>query len=197
MMITSIKWRNLSCIILSLSLCMSAKANGDLTPDMAAPVPPSDDPNPPIANNIPNDASIQIAAQSTLSPSAAGVSVVVHRGIVYLRGTLLKESDYLENVSNVFTAPGVKDVNTEKLQVLYSQHAAADLNMTAKVIGTLMLMNVIGKDYTTWPIYIETKKGQVIVSGTMTSSADKTHVLHVIRCIQGIGPVSDQIVIKP
>lgn len=197
MIVTPIKWRNLSCIVLSLFLCIPTQASVSLTPDMAAPVPPPNDPNPPVANNTPNDAMIQTAAQSTLSPSAAGVSVTVHHGIVYLKGVLLKENDYLENVSNVFTAPGVKDVNTNELHVQYLQHALVDLRITAKVIGTLMLMNVIGKDPAAWPIHIKTEKGLVSVSGTMTSSADKEHVLHVIRCIKGIGPVSDQILIKP
>ncbi len=196
MIVTSIKWQAVSCMIFYVFLSISAKASVNLTPDMAASVPPANDPNPPAANHAPDDVAIQIAAKSTLSPAAEGVFVSVHQGVVFLRGVVSKERDYLENVSSIYTAHGVKDVDTTNLYVRYLHHKPEDLKLTAKVIGTLMLMNVIGKDSADWPIEIKIKNGQVFVSGKLKSAAEKENVLTVIRCIQGIGTVSDRIQIK-
>lgn len=169
----------------------------DLTPDMAAPVPLQNDPNPPVANNGPNDSAIQIAAQSALPSFANGVAVSVKQGVVYLKGKLITEANFLQVVSNVFVAPGVTDVNADQLQVQFAVHQPADLRMTAKIIGTLIKMDVLGKDPSAWGIDIETKQGNIYVSGTLATQADKQHVLGVIRCIQGIGTIHERLSIKP
>ncbi len=165
----------------------------DPTPDVAAPVSAPNNPNPPVANNQPDDQAIKISVQSRLPVDADTVEVAVRDGVVFLTGFVKTDSIFEIVVARAFSAPSVINVDANQLNIQYPQKVRRDLLMTAQIKGVLIAMNVLGKDMSTWPIYIETKAGQVYVSGTVASEAIRDNILYVMRCVRGVGPIHSQL----
>ena len=182
-----------SCL-LSMTLLYAICSHAvDLTPDVAAPMAPSQSRLPPSANNAPQDHAIEIAVQSVLAPTAVEVKVKALRGIVYLSGWVTTEDQFVDDVANSVAAYRVLGVNAEQLNIKYSTHAKQDLLLTGKLMGRLLNTNVLGKDMSTWTIHLESKQGQVFVTGTLPTTANKTQMISVIKCTPGVLQVHDQI----
>ncbi|WED43078.1 BON domain-containing protein [Legionella cardiaca] len=177
-------------ILLSSSLAFGAFANVN-----SITATPSTDP----AQAIDPD-SIQVSDQSLLSSVRTALSayknkvyISVDNGIIYLAGQLDSDTDYERVINLTQATPGVGEVNVDKLAVKDSQQPLKDSFLTAKIKAALMQADLMGKDLPSWSISVETKDGQVFLSGQVASNKEKQAIMEVVKSVKGVNKISDKI----
>jgi hyperosmotically inducible protein len=146
-----------------------------------------------VSQSVLNDILLQKNIHTSLSTNEQQVNVRVIDGTVYLSGALYTDEDYENIIFQVMTFPGVNDVNVDALTAVSNAKVLADLYITAKVKSTLLKANFFGQSIPLWPIQIQTVDGQVYLSGTIHSAAERDAVLNLVNSIPGIAGVQDEI----
>ena len=141
-----------------------------------------------------SDNAIQSSIKSSLPSFAKNVKVKVTNGIVYLTGKLNSNTDYENVVTLAQSTHGVSDINVDNLTVKDSHDPLSESFMTAKIKGALLKSDLLGKDIPSWSVHVETKNGQVYLSGTVASPEERKNVLDVVKSIKGVTTVNDQMV---
>lgn len=195
----NIRAKGLRCCIVLLLIFSSSFLEAepvDLTPDMAAPVPPPNDPNPPVANNEPNDLAIKIAVRSRFPVDTDTVTITVKQGVVLLDGFVTTDELFEEVVARSWTAPNVIDVLADRLKIKFPKKNKQDLMISAHVKGMLMVSDVLSKDMSTWPIQVEARKGKIYLSGIVQTRTMKENILRVVFSIPNIGTIYSSLKVK-
>ncbi|RUR14524.1 BON domain-containing protein [Legionella septentrionalis] len=143
----------------------------------------------------PNDATLTKSVAAILSEYNGKVNVSVRGGIVYLSGELPSDTDYDKVIMNAESTKGVSDVNVDNLTVKDSQYPLNDTYITAKIKGALIREDIMGKDVPSWTVSVETKDGQVYLSGNIGTEQEKQNVLRVAKSIKGVNTVHDKMVV--
>ncbi len=144
-----------------------------------------------------NDQTLRGTLIGSLAQYASKVSIVVTNGVVYLTGQLDSNTDYEKVVTIAESTTGIVDVNADNLTVKDSPNSLTDIFITAKVKGSLIKADVMGKDISAWSVHVETKNGEVYLSGTVNSQAEKEHIVSIVQTIQGVTKVIDQVEVVP
>lgn len=145
-------------------------------------------------NVVTTDTAIQAAVQAALASYANKVNAKVTNSIVYLTGELDSDTDYEKIISLTQAVQNVGDVNADALTVKDSHAPLTDTYITAKVKGALMAASMMdSRNIPASSIGVETKDGQVYLSGTVNTATDKQNVLDVVRKVKGVTQVNDQI----
>jgi hyperosmotically inducible protein len=144
---------------------------------------------------VANDNAIRSAIQAGLPENLRMVKVTVSNGIVTLAGQLNSNTDYERVVTIAQSTQGVSDVNVENLTVKDSQNPLSDTFITAKIKGAILKADILGKDIPTWSIHVETKNGNVYLSGTVNTQEEKQNVLNVVKSVSGVGKINDGILV--
>lgn len=139
-----------------------------------------------------DDAAMSNNINTVMSDYAGKVNVTVKDGVVYLAGELPSNTDYEKVVTLAGSTKGVTDVNVDKLTVKDSSQPLTDSYITAKVKGALIRSDVMAKDIPSWSISVETKDGQVFLSGTTETVEQKQKILDVVKQVTGVTGVSDK-----
>ncbi len=164
------------------------------TPDMGTPQTQPTMGSVTEANVVESDSTIQSAVQTALASYAGKVNVKVTNGIVYLTGELDSDTDYEKVISLAQAVQNVGDVNVDSLTVKDSHAPLKDTYITAKVKGALLAASIMdNRNIPASTIRVETKDGQVYLSGTVNTATDKQNVLEVVRKVKGVSQVNDQI----
>ena len=131
--------------------------------------------------------------QAILASYKDKVTVAAKSGVVYLSGQLDSDTDYEKVITLVESIQGVTEVNADNLTVKGSNQPLTDTYITAKVKGALLESDIMGKDIPSWSVKVETKDGQVYLSGTVATATEKQTILNVTKKVKGITKVNDQI----
>lgn len=140
-----------------------------------------------------SDNQLQPMVQSILASYKDKVNVTVKAGVVYLAGKLDSDTDYEKVITLAESIQGVTDVNADNLTVKDSNQPLKDTYITAKVKGALLESDIMGKDIPSWSVKVETKDGQVYLSGTVATNTEKQTILNVAKKVKGITKINDQI----
>ena len=140
-----------------------------------------------------SDATINSNVNSALSDYSGKISITVKSGVVYLAGELPSDMDYDKVITTAESSKGVSDVNVDKLTVKDSTSPLYDTYITAKIKGALIQSDLLGKDIPSWSIHVETKDGQVYLSGTIATQQEKQNVLTIVKAVSGVKTVNDKI----
>lgn len=140
-----------------------------------------------------SDEQLQPMVQAILASYKDKVTVAVKSGVVYLSGQLDSDTDYEKVITLAESIQGVTDVNADNLTVKGSNQPLTDTYITAKVKGALLESDIMGKDIPSWSVKVETKDGQVYLSGTVATATEKQTILNVTKKVKGITKVNDQI----
>ncbi len=133
--------------------------------------------------------------KTALSDYSGKVEVMVKGSVVYLEGELPSDTDYEKVITLAESTKGVTDVNADKLTVKDSKQPLQDTYITAKVKGALIQADVMGKDIPSWTVSVETKNGTVYLSGTVASNDEKQKVVSVVKSVNGVTQVDNQLVV--
>ncbi|PJD94269.1 MAG: hypothetical protein CK424_00135 [Legionella sp.] len=144
-----------------------------------------------------NDQKLRAVLLGSLAPYANKINIVVTNGVVYLSGQLDSNTDYEKVVTMAQSTNGIVDVNADHLTIKDSQNSLADTYITSKVKGALIQSEILGKDISAWSVHVETKNGEVYLSGTVKSQAEKEHIVATAQSIKGVTKVIDQVDIVP
>ena len=142
-----------------------------------------------------SDATVSANVNSALSTYSGKVKVTTKSGIVSLVGELPSDTDYDQVITLVESTKGVADVNVDKLTVKDSSSPMYDTYVTAKVKGYLIQSDLMGKDIPSWTVKVETKDGQVFLSGNIATQQEKDNVLKAVKSVKGVSKVNDKIVV--
>lgn len=146
----------------------------------------------PTHTSAPNDNKLNSDVNAALAEYAGKVKITVRNAVVYLTGELASDTDYDKVVTFAESTKGVSDVNVDKLTVKGSSQPLQDAYITAKVKGTLIREDLMGKDVPSWSVHVETKNGMVFLSGTVSSQDQKQNILKVVKSIKGVTTVNDK-----
>jgi hyperosmotically inducible periplasmic protein len=146
-------------------------------------------------NVVATDNAIKATIQSALPDNLQQVKISVNNGIVTLAGQLNSNTDYEHVVTIAQSTHGVSDVNVENLTVKDSQNPLSDTLITAKIKGAILKADILGKDIPTWSVHVETKNGNVYLSGTLATPAEKQNVLDVVKSVPGVGKINDGLLV--
>jgi hyperosmotically inducible protein len=135
------------------------------------------------------------AVKTTLGEYAGKVDVTVKDGVVYLAGALPSDTDYERVITLAESTKGVEDVDAEKLTVKDSKHPLKDTYITAKIKGSLIQSEIMGKEVPAWSVGVETKDGQVFLSGNVNTQEEKDNLVKVVKAVKGVTKVNDQITV--
>ncbi|KTD22050.1 osmotically inducible protein Y [Legionella lansingensis] len=124
------------------------------------------------------------------------IKMKVSNGIVYLSGQLDSKTDYEKVVTLVESTQGVKDVNVDDLSVKGSKQPLHDSYITAKVRGALIREDIMGRDILAWTLDIETKNGQVYLSGQVASVKEKALIMKVVKAVKGVQKINDKMTLS-
>lgn len=141
----------------------------------------------------PGDNAIASELRSSLKEHAHIINVKVVNGVVYLSGVVPSDTDYEKIITKAESLKNITDVNAEKLTVAGSTQPLTDTYTTAKIKGLLIRKDLFDKDIPSWSINIETKNGTVYLSGEVRSEQEKNQVLDVVKSVDGIKGVDDQL----
>lgn len=144
----------------------------------------------------PSDESLKPMVESTLAPYTDKVTVSVANGVVSLSGQLDSDTDYEKVVTLAEAIPGVTDVNADNLTVKDSTSPMNDTYITAKVKGALLESDIMGKDIPSWSVSVETKNGEVYLSGTVASEQERQTIVTIAKKVKGVTKVNDQMEIS-
>lgn len=144
-----------------------------------------------------NDAAITSDVKSALSTYSGKVTTSVKDGVVSLTGQLPSDTDYDKVITMAESVKGVSDVNVDKLTVKDSSQPLYDSYITAKVKGSLIQSDLMGTDVPSWSISVETKDGQVYLSGKIATEQEKQNIMKVAKSVKGVTKVNDRIVVGP
>ncbi|KTD07556.1 BON domain-containing protein [Legionella jamestowniensis] len=139
-----------------------------------------------------SDDALLSAVESSLGTYKEKVSIKVTNGIVYLSGQLPSDTDYENVVTLVESTRGIGNVNVDNLTVKDSNAPLQDSWITAKVKAALIQADIMGKDLPSWTVGVETKNGQVFLSGQVASAQEKQAILNVVKSVKGVNKVDDQ-----
>ncbi|KTC64883.1 osmotically inducible protein Y (plasmid) [Legionella adelaidensis] len=142
-----------------------------------------------------SDAAITSEVNRALTDYAGKVKVSVKGAVVYLTGQLPSDTDYDKVITAAESVQGVSDINVDQLTVKDSSQPLYDTYITAKVKGALIQNDIMGKDIPAWSISVETKDGQVFLSGKIATQQEKQNIMNVVKSVKGVTKVNDQIVI--
>ncbi|ASQ44780.1 BON domain-containing protein [Legionella clemsonensis] len=143
-----------------------------------------------------SDDALLSAVESSLGAYKDKVSIKVTNGIVYLSGQLPSDTDYENVVTLVESTRGIGNVNVDNLTVKDSKAPLQDSWITAKVKAALIQADIMGKDLPSWTVGVETKNGQVFLSGQVASAQEKQAILNVVKSVKGVSKVDDQMQIS-
>ena len=140
-----------------------------------------------------NDQALRATLLSSLAPYASKITFTVTNGVAHITGHLDSNTDYEKVVTVTESTDGIVDVNADNLKVKDSQSPLTDTYITAKVKGVLVKSDVMGKDIPAWSVHVETRNGQVYLSGTVMSKAEDEHIVAIVKSIKGVSQVIDEI----
>ena len=141
------------------------------------------------------DDEIASALQTGLSQYSGKVQVKVENNVVHLSGELPSDTDYEKVITVAESMKGVQNVNVDELTVKDSNAPLQDTYITAKVKGSLIQADIMGKDLPSWTVDVETKNGTVYLSGSVASQDDIDKVLQVVKQVDGVQNVDNQLVV--
>ena len=144
-------------------------------------------------DNTVDDKSLEAMTKTALASYAGKITVVVSQGVVHLSGQVDSNTDYERAVTLAQSIKGVDDVNVDNLTVKDSQNPLSDTYVTAKVKGALLKSDIMGKDIPAWSVSVETKDGQVYLSGTVSTDQEKQNIMNVVKTVKGVTKISDEI----
>ncbi|KGP62468.1 hypothetical protein EP47_14475 [Legionella norrlandica] len=87
---------------------------------------------------------------------------------------------------------GVGEVNADQLTVKDSKHPLQDTYLTAKIKAALIRSDLMDKDIPSWTIGVETKNGEVYLSGQVASAEERQAILKVVESVKGVQKVNDE-----
>ncbi|KTC76940.1 BON domain-containing protein [Legionella brunensis] len=187
-----------AAILLSSGLACSAFAAANTDTTTTAPAAIESTPNNQPAVNTTtsvtqsNDNTLLSLVQSSLEAYKDKVQATVSNGVVYLSGQLDSDTDYEKVVILAESTQGVGDINVDKLTVKGSDEPLNDSLLTAKIKGALIQEDIMGKDLPSWSVGVETKNGQVYLSGQVASAKEKQAILDVVKSVKGVGKINDK-----
>lgn len=141
----------------------------------------------------PSNATLTSDVNAALADYSGKVEVKVKNGIVYLSGELPSDTDYEKVITLSKSTKGVSDVNADELTVKDSNAPLYDTYITAKVRGSLIQADLMGKDVPNWSVSIETKDGKVFLSGSVASEAEKQKVESIAKSVEGVKSIDNQL----
>lgn len=155
-------------------------------------------PQTPQANqeNQQSDAQITENVNQVLADYSGKVDTKVNQSVVYLSGELPSDTDYEKVITLTESVKGVSDVNVDKLTVKDSKRPLYDTYITAKVKGALIQSDLMGTDIPSWTISVETKNGEVFLSGKVASEEERQNILKVVNSVNGVKQVDDKMVVQ-
>ncbi|WP_165474786.1 BON domain-containing protein [Legionella nagasakiensis] len=141
----------------------------------------------------PSDENLTSDVNAALADYAGKINASVKGGTVYLSGQLPSDTDYEKAITLAESIKGVLDVNADNLTVKDSNSPLYDSYITAKVKGALIQTDLMDKDIPSWSISVETKNGEVYLSGTVQSEQEKQDVVKVVSSVSGVTKVNDEL----
>lgn len=142
-----------------------------------------------------SDADFKHAVEAALT-QYPDVKVTVTNGIVYLDGQLASDTDYEKVVMLTESVDGIGDVNADNLTVKDSRAPLTDTYITAKVKAAILKSDIMGRDIPSWSVSIETRDGQVILSGEVASAQQKQAIMTVVNSVKGVKGIDDQLTLS-
>jgi len=119
----------------------------------------------------------------------SGVDVSTTKdGVVRLSGRVNSESEAEQLVEATAKIDGVKDVDTDKLEVVGSKHPMADAYLTAKVMGKLIGAAVSDKHFSNNDIHVETVK-KVVYLSMAKGNPNEVYAVKVAESVDGVKKV--------
>lgn len=119
----------------------------------------------------------------------SGVDVsTTKEGVVILSGRVNSESEAEQLVEATAQIDGVKDVDTDKLDVVGSDHPMKDAYVTAKVMGKLMGAAASNKRFSNDNIHVETVNKVVYLSMAKDNPNEK-YAVKVAKSVNGVSKV--------
>jgi len=140
----------------------------------------------------------KIANNATIAKS--GIEVDTSKGVVTLKGEVNTENEASIAVSEAYSVPDVKDVDTKKLKVKGNdkgEHIYRDAYITAKVKGCFIREKLFGdKPIDVSGISVETKDGVVSLTGTADSEAQINEAVSLAKKVKGVKSVQSTVEVK-
>ncbi|ASQ45062.1 BON domain-containing protein [Legionella clemsonensis] len=125
------------------------------------------------------------------------VKMKVSNGSIYLFGELDSEIDYEKVVTLVESTEGVTAVNVDNLTIIGRHDSLKDLQLTAKIKGTLIREKILDRNFPAWTIDVKTKNDQVYLTGEVASAEHKKIILDSISSISEVSNIIDKIKLSP
>lgn len=139
-----------------------------------------------------NDKEILAAVDAALAPYKDQVQVQVINGTVSLSGQVNSDTDYEKVITLTESIQGISDVNVDKLTVKESKQPLKDTYLTAKIKAALIRSDLMDKDIPSWTLGVETKNGEVYLSGQVASAEEKQAILKLVTSVKGVEKVNDK-----
>ena len=146
--------------------------------------------------NQQTDAQTMEKVNQVLADYSGKVDMKVNQGVVYLSGELPSDTDYEKAITLAESVKGVSDVNVDQLTVKDSNKPLHDTYITAKVKGVLIQSDLMGTDIPSWTIGVETKNGEVFLSGNVANMEEKQKILKAVQSVNGVQQVDDKMVVQ-
>lgn len=140
------------------------------------------------------NAKVKSAITANQSVSGLNVVVMTDKGIVTISGNVDSDSQASTLVEIAQSIPGVKDVDASKLIVNISKQPFADMLITSKIKGLYIQEKLFGeKDISAMSIHVETKDGDVYLTGTADNQKQADNVISIAKSVSGVKSVKSDI----
>ena len=145
-----------------------------------------------------DDTAINAKVKSAISanPTVSGLNVVTmtDKGVVTISGNVDSDSEASTLVEIAQSTPGVKDVDASKLIVKDSKQPFADMLITSKIKGLYIQEKLFGdKDISAMSIHVETKNGDVYLTGTSDNQKQADNAIIIAKSVSGVKSVKSDI----
>ena len=124
--------------------------------------------------------------------SVFDVDVSTNNGVVTLVGLVNSDTDAAALIQLTQSTDGVKDVDTNKLEVKHSEHPIQDMAITAKVKGMFIREKLMGKNIPA-SVNVETNNGIVYLSGNVSDRQQVENAVQVAKNIRGVKNVESRL----
>ena len=131
----------------------------------------------------------KLSEDPLLSPYEIKV-VIDENNIAYISGEVDTDIQYDRAIMIVSSMDKIEDVDTKNFKVKKSDSILDDVSITAKIKGKILKEKYVeGLDISFWPIEIETKNGDVYITGEVKSQNDANNILNIAESIKGVRSV--------
>lgn len=124
--------------------------------------------------------------------------LVDENNVAHLSGKVDTDIQYHRAIAIVSSLDKIEDVDASDLSVKKSDSLLDDVSLTAKIQGKMLKGKYVdGLDVSFWPMKIETKDGNVYISGEVNSQQDADNILSIVESVKGVRGVKSDLKVSP